>query len=123
MPPNFATVEKVKEGFEKAGDRMNTIEREMTLAYKELSETMTNLRQTLASYGRSVLNASERAGDYQGFWRNEAMAKEFGLIILSVLRKRQKHGDCRQSERRLFDFKRNGGLGDSNARPIRQIPP
>jgi HK97 family phage major capsid protein len=84
MPPNFATVEKVKEGFTAAGGRMDTIEREMTLAYKELSETMINLKQTLGSYGRSVLNASERAGDYQGFWRNEAMAKEFGTLVLTL---------------------------------------
>jgi HK97 family phage major capsid protein len=85
MPPNFATVEKVKEGFTAAGSRMDTIESQMTLAYKELAETMANLKQSLKSYGQSVLSASARAGDYQGFWRNEAMAKEFGMLVISLV--------------------------------------
>lgn len=62
MPPNFATVEKVKEGFTAASSRMDTIEKDYSLAIKELSETLKNLKQTLGSYGRSVLmQASELA--------------------------------------------------------------
>jgi HK97 family phage major capsid protein len=90
MPPNFATVEKVKEGFTAASSRMDTIEQQMTLAYKELSQTIGNLKQVLSNYGRSILNRSARAGDYQGFWRDETMAKEFGQMILRILSKQNK---------------------------------
>ncbi|MGA2092746.1 MAG: phage major capsid protein [Sedimentisphaerales bacterium] len=84
MPPNFATVEKVQDGFKAAGSRMDSIEKEMNLAFAEMVKTLDGLKNGFKSYGRSVLNASERVGDYQGFWRNETMAKEFGLLVMTL---------------------------------------
>jgi HK97 family phage major capsid protein len=88
MPPNFATVEKVKEGFTAASDRMNEIEKEYSLAIKELSTTIGDLKKSLSFYGRSIRDASQRAGEYKGFWRDEAMAKEFGTQVLNVLKQK-----------------------------------
>ncbi len=90
MPLNFATVEKVKEGFTAASGRMDTIEKETVLGFSEIIKTLEDLRGSLKSYGRSIRSASGLAGEYQGFWQNEAMAKDFGLIVLSVLRKQNK---------------------------------
>jgi HK97 family phage major capsid protein len=84
MPPNFATIEKVKEGFTAASSRMDSIEHEMNLAVSEIVKTITDLKGVFKSYGRSVLNASVRAGDYHGFWRDEPMAKEFGTLVLTL---------------------------------------
>ena len=90
MPPNFATVEKVKEGFTAASSRMDDIEKEMKLAFQEMQKSFGDFAQQVKAYGRSIRSGSERAGEYQGFWRDEAMAKGFGLIVLSVLRKDNK---------------------------------
>lgn len=87
MPPNFATVEKVKEGFTAAGSRMGLIEKdtnELNVGLCEIAKTIGDLKSTLRSYGHSVLNASARAGDYQGFWRDEVMAKDFGVLVLTL---------------------------------------
>jgi HK97 family phage major capsid protein len=90
MPPNYATVEKVGDGFKAASSRMDGIESEVQKAMVEIQSTFADLRKQLKNYAFSIHRASDDAGEYQGFWRDEAMAKGFGLIILNVLRKNNK---------------------------------
>ena len=86
MPPNFATVDKVQEGFKAAGDRMTELETDTKLAFQEMAKQVNDMTKQLSAYGRSVLVASNRAGTYKGFWENEQQAKEFGNIILSIVK-------------------------------------
>jgi HK97 family phage major capsid protein len=89
----YATVDGVKKGFQAASDRMDSIEKslqDLNVGLSEFADAFKDINNKLKLYGRSVLNASERAGDYKGFWRDEAMAKGFGLIVLSVLRQEKK---------------------------------
>jgi HK97 family phage major capsid protein len=84
----YATVEKVKEGFEAASDRMTSIEKETQTGLREMQEAYKELAKQLRLYAHSILDKSMQAGAYQGFWPNEAQAKEFGSLVL-VLAGRQ----------------------------------
>jgi HK97 family phage major capsid protein len=87
MPPNFATIEKVRDGFKAASSRMDGIDEKMNdceLAVKDFYQNIKNLSDQFRLYGKSIRNASDRTGDYQGFWRDEAMAKEFGSMVLMI---------------------------------------
>lgn len=82
MPPeNYATIEKVADGFRAAGDKMNGLRaeiEELKLFSKELGS---KLRQAMrvASEGGSEFSGG-------GFWGSEEMALEFGKTVMSVAR-------------------------------------
>jgi len=80
----YATVEKVKEGFEAASERMASSEKQTQLGFQEMKEAYTELAKQLRLYAHSVLNKSMQAGEYQGFWSNDAQAKEFGKLVLML---------------------------------------
>jgi HK97 family phage major capsid protein len=80
----YATVEKVKEGFEAASDRMTSIEKETQTGFQEMQAAYKELAKQLKLYAHSILNKSMEAGEYQGFWQNDAQAKEFGSLILAL---------------------------------------
>jgi HK97 family phage major capsid protein len=80
----FATIEKVKEGFEAASERMTSIEKESQTGFKEMQEGYKELAAQLKRYTHSILNKSMGAGEYQGFWRDDEQAKEFGKLVLAL---------------------------------------
>ena len=57
----YATVEKVKEGFEAASERMASSEKQTQLGFQEMKEAYTELAKQLRLYAHSVLNKSIRA--------------------------------------------------------------
>jgi HK97 family phage major capsid protein len=80
----YATVEKVQEGFEAASERMTSIEKESQVCLQEMKEALGSLQKQLRLYARSILDKSMQAGEYQGFWQNDAQAKEFGSLVLTL---------------------------------------
>jgi HK97 family phage major capsid protein len=81
--PQFATVEKVKEGFEAASDRMTSIEKDSQTGFQEMQAAYKELAKQLRIYAHSILDKSMRAGEYQGFWPSDVEAKEFGSLVLA----------------------------------------
>jgi len=88
--PQYATVEKTKEGFEAVSERMTENEKETQAGFKEMQEAYKELAKQLRLYTRSVLNRSMAAGEYQGFWPDEGQAKEFGRLVLTLAGVQQK---------------------------------
>ena len=85
MPLTVEEKESITEGFKAAGDRMNTLETKLedVETYKESAEKMAAM---LNQYGKAF-RAGALVGDveYQGFWRNEGQAKEFGEIVMRIM--------------------------------------
>jgi HK97 family phage major capsid protein len=80
----YATIEKVKEGFEAASERMTSIEKETQTGLQEMQAAYKELAKQLSHYAQSILDKSMQAGAYQGFWRSDAQAKEFGSLVLAL---------------------------------------
>jgi len=80
----FATIEKVTEGFKAAGERIASIEEQTQLSFQEMKEAYKELAKQLRRYARSILDKSMQAGEYQGFWSNDSQAKEFGSLVLAL---------------------------------------
>jgi HK97 family phage major capsid protein len=88
MPP-FATVDKVKEGFSAASERMNEIESQGKLAFQEMQESLKTLAKQLQSITRAYMTGKTEAGEpYNRFWPDEQQAKSFGELILKALRRK-----------------------------------
>lgn len=86
--PQYATVERTKEGFSAASERMSEIEKQTTIGFKEMQEAYKELAQQLRRYTHSILNRSMAAGEYQGFWPDEGQAKQFGEIVFAAARRK-----------------------------------
>jgi len=84
MPPNFATVEKVSEGFKAAKGRIDGLESETQLGFDEMRKEVGVILRQLRAYGQSVLTASDRSGGYEGFWPSDVEAKQFGRIVFAL---------------------------------------
>ncbi|MFZ0035636.1 MAG: phage major capsid protein [Sedimentisphaerales bacterium] len=80
----YATIEKVKEGFEAASERMASIEKETQTGFQETQAAYKELAKQLRLYAHSILDKSMQAGEYQGFWQNDEQAKEFGGLVLAL---------------------------------------
>jgi len=80
----YATTEKVAEGFRAADERMTSIEEQTKQAFQEIQEAYQAMAKQLKLYARSILSRSMDAGEYQGFWPDEAQAKQFGEIVLAA---------------------------------------
>ncbi|MDD5064293.1 MAG: phage major capsid protein [Phycisphaerae bacterium] len=80
----YATAEKVAEGFKAASERISSIEKESQVCFQETKEALGSLQKQLRLYAHSILDKSMQAGEYQGFWRNDEQAKEFGSLVLAL---------------------------------------
>lgn len=75
----------ITEGFKAAGERMTGIEGDLTFVKKHLDEVYDCLKR----YGKAVMGASGNS-DYQGFWANDSMAKDFGTLVMQAIGSRTK---------------------------------
>lgn len=82
----FATIEKVSEGFKAAKTRMDGVESEAQAAYEDIKKEVDAILRRLRVYGQSILAASDRSGSYEGFWPSDVEAKQFGEIVFALAR-------------------------------------
>jgi HK97 family phage major capsid protein len=75
------TEEKVAAGFKAAGDRMNSIETNVEWLKSHLDEAY----KTLKIYGKAAISGTLNGQDYQGFWPNDSMAKDFGITVMKAI--------------------------------------
>jgi len=78
------TIEKVAEGFKAAGERMNMLEASQT----EFRAVIDELSQSLRKIGRAAISGRMQDEQYHRFWQTEEDAKQFGELILDVLRQK-----------------------------------
>jgi len=67
--------------FGEAGERIAELERGQTEAGSMLCE----MRKLLKAVSTSTRMASDRAGEYKGFWQDDVQAREFGEFCLGVV--------------------------------------
>jgi len=79
---------EIESGFKAAGERIGDVEQSAREAIEELKGDLDQVISQLKRYTKSMLNASMSEGVYQGFWRDEAQAKEFADILLHVAGKK-----------------------------------
>jgi len=88
MPP-YASIEKVKEGFGAASERMTSIENNTQLGFQELKEANEVLQKQLRNITRAYMTGRTETGErHNRFWPTEEQAKEFGELILKALRRK-----------------------------------
>jgi len=76
----------ITEGFTAAGERISSLEKETTLSVKELKATVDELQKKLRSISRGFLTGETETGkEYQRFWPNEEMAKQFGEVFIKAV--------------------------------------
>ena len=79
------TEEKVAKGFEAAGERMNGIEEDLQTYQKGLDRLCDQVKKMFSGYGKAVGSGTLDGQDYQSFWPNEAMAKDFGVCVMRAI--------------------------------------
>jgi len=73
------TEEKVAEGFKAAGERMDTVEQDMS----EIGKTVQQLAKLLNTYSKAFVSGRTETGEkYNRFWPTEGQAKAFGELFL-----------------------------------------
>jgi len=73
--------EKLSQGFNAAGERMNSIENNI----KEIEACYKTLTEQFKRYGKALISGTLDGKDHQGFWPNDGMAKEFGMHVLKII--------------------------------------
>jgi len=75
--------EKIAEGFKAAGERMNVFESDLIQAKGYIEQIANQIRKL----GKAVVSGTLDGNDYNGFWPNEAMAKDFGVVVMRAIGK------------------------------------
>jgi HK97 family phage major capsid protein len=60
---------------------MTETENNVTFLKKNIDEML----QTLRRYGKAAITGALDGQDYQGFWPNDTMAKDFGIVVMKAL--------------------------------------
>jgi HK97 family phage major capsid protein len=71
----------VTEGFKAAGERMTETEKNVEFLKKNIDQIL----KTLRTYGQAVMTGTLGGQDYQGFWPNDGMARDFGVVVMKAL--------------------------------------
>lgn len=84
----YATVEKVKEGFEAANERITSFEETAKLGLQELMESVKELQKQLRTVRQARVTGELAGQEYHSFWPTDYEAKQFGELILAAARRK-----------------------------------
>ena len=79
------TEEKVAKAFGAAGERMSGIEEDLQTHQKGLDRLCDQVKKMFSGYGKAIGSGTLDDQDYQSFWPNEAMAKDFGICVMRAI--------------------------------------
>jgi HK97 family phage major capsid protein len=82
----YATEEKTAEGLKAVGERLDGIEQDTKIAFKEIAETIKALQQKIQL--NRTIGAGDKGNPSQRFWRDDEDAKSFGEIVLRAMRRK-----------------------------------
>jgi len=81
---DYATITKVKDGFDAVEERIKTVEKETDQGMVEMKQVIDDLQKQLKAYRAAMAGRSDVIADQTRFWPSDEEAKKFGELVLAA---------------------------------------